>query len=864
MLRRHQWFWLAFLLTIVLSFHPTLSQATEAETLLQQSRQRYEAGQLNEAKALLTKVQQQSQSDPLTGAIALSNLALIESEQGHWPEANQAIDQSLQTLRSVGNSDKKPLVLAQVLNVQGRMQLAQGNAPAALQTWQQTATLYRQVGNTNGEIQSQLRQVQALQSNGLYARAYQEILQPLQQRLTQLPDSEIKVVGLRNLGETLGIVGSLAEAEKTVAESLTIAERLNLPPAITASRLTLANLLSAKIRETRSIGNLKSQERRQIEQDTNKAIALYTQVAATPSANRLRAQLNHLALLVEGDRAAEASQLAAALQPEIAQLGPDRSGIAARLNFANSLLRLQKTTQTPNPNITPLLTTAVEQAKPLNDPRLLANSFGNLARSQEQDQQWAAAQTSTEQALFLAKSINAPEQIYRWSAQLGRLQERQGDRDGAIQSYSQAVNTLKTLRLDLLGLNADSQLVDQETLEPVHRQLVSLLLPKDGSQPDLATLLKAREAIESLQLEEINNYLRAACQTLKEIDQVRPPQSTAVVYPIVLPDRIAIIVSATDQKPKLYTQPIPQTQVEATVKTLEVALRNQISLEYQQPSEQLYSWLIKPIEADLQQQKVETLVFVLDGALRSVPMAALSNGEEFLIEKYSLATTPGLRLTSPQSLQSKTLSGVAFGLTEARTVNLPNGISQTFSALEEVKPELENLQKEIRPSTVKLNTQFTTAQFKNVLRTSQAPIVHLATHGQFSSSRDQTFLLSSDGVIDIDTLAVALGAGDSSRTAAIELLVLSACETAIGDSRAPLGLAGIALKSGARSTVASLWKVNDAATSQLMQRFYKEVATRQTTKAVALQRAQREILADEQFRRHPYYWAPFILVGNWL
>lgn len=865
MLRRYRLFWLAFLLTIALSFSPKIGQATEVETLLQQSRQRYEAGQLNEAAALLTKVQQQSQGDPLTTAIALSNLALIESDQGRWPEANQAIAQSLQNLRSATDSAKKPIVLAQVLNVQARLQLGQGNAQAALQTWQQTAGLYRQAGNANGEIQSQLRQAQALQAIGLYARAYQEVLEPLQNRLEQQPDSETKVLGLRSLAETLGIVGSLEGAQKQAEQSLTIAERLQSPSAIAASRLTVANLLSARIRETRSTGNLKSQEKNQIERDTTKAIGLYNQVAAAPSPNRLRAQLNELALLVDSDRASEVSQLIATLQPEILQLATDRPGIEARLNFANSLLRLHKASPTANPTITPLLTAAVDAAKALNDPRLLANTYGNLGRSQEQDQQFAAAQASTEQALFLAKSLNAPEQIYRWSAQLGRLQERQGDREGAIQSYTQAVNTLKTLRGDLLGLNADGQLVDQETLEPVHRQLVSLLLPKDGSQPDRTTIQRTREVIESLQLEEINNYLRAACiQAQVEIDKVPVPQSTAVVYPIVLPDRIAIIVSATGQEPKLYTQPIPQDQVEATVKALQSGLRNRISLEYRQPSEQLYRWIIQPIEAELKQQKVETLVFVLDGALRSVPMAALSNGEEFLVEQYSLATTPGLKLTSPQALQSKALSGIAFGLTEARTVTLPSGATQAFSALEEVKPELENLQKEIRPSTVKLDTQFTTAQFKSVLKTSQAPIVHLATHGQFSSNREQTFLVSSDGRIDIDTLTIALGAGDTSRTTPIELLVLSACETAIGDDRAPLGLAGIALKSGARSTVASLWKVNDNATSLLMQRFYKEVATRQTTKAVALQRAQREILDDPQFRRHPYFWAPFILVGNWL
>jgi CHAT domain-containing protein len=863
--------------SITLPLHSSGSQTIEATqpdataVLLQQSRQRYDAGQLNEAKALLSKVQQQSQAsgNRLVGAIALSNLALIESDQGNWKTANQAITDSLQSLRSGSDGAKNPLVLAQVLNVQGRLQLTQGNAQSALQTWQQSARLYQKNGNSTGEMQTQLRQAQALQALGLYARAYQEILFPMRDRLQQQPDSDTKVWGLRSVAEAIALIGNRSDAEKVAQSSLTIAKRLKNPAAIAASQLTVANLIVARIREVRSTGTLGEQENAQIQRDTQQAIALYEQIAALASPNQLRAQLNHLALLLESDRLPEASQLASRLQSNLLQLAPDRSSIEAQLNFAGSLLRLQKATQTPNPSIIPLLTTASDRAKDLNDPRLLSNALGHLARSQEQNQQVAAAQTNTEEALLLAKAVNAPELVYRWSAQLGRIQEQRGDRTGAIQSYSQAVDTMRTLRGDLLGLNADAQLVEPETLEPVHRQLVSLLLPKDGSQPSSSTLKNARDIIESLQLEEINNYLRAAClQSKVEIDAVLNSniisQQTAVVYPIILPDRIAIIVSAAGQETKLYTQPVPQATVEATVKALQSGLRNRISLGFKQPSQQLYTWLIQPIAATLKQQKIETLVFVLDGALRSVPMAALSDGQQFLVEQYSLATTPGLKLTSPQPLQVQALSGIAFGLTEARSINLPNGGSQSFSELPFVKPELEDLQKEIKPSTVELNERFTRAQFQQLLQKSQAPIVHLATHGQFSSSRDQTFLLASDGVIDIDQLATALGARDNARTSAIELLVLSACETAIGDDRAPLGLAGIALKSGARSTVASLWKVNDAATSVLMQRFYQAVATRKVTKAVALQQAQKAILDDPQFRRHPYYWAPFILVGNWL
>lgn len=868
-MRHHRpvaWF-VAFLFALVVSLHPWVGQASDPiPTLLNQGRREYEAGRLPQARTLLQQAQKQAQAagDQLSLAVAWSNLALIDGDQGDWGSANQAIATSLQVLQKVPQSSTQRTVLAQVLNVQGRLQLAQGKAPLALQTWRQTASLYRQLGNPTGEIQSQLRQVRALQAAGLYGQAYATILEPLQKRLQQQPDSPTKVWGLRAVGEGMGVVGNLTEAQKVTQESLVVAQRLKAPQEVAASQMALANLLYARIREQRSNGPLKSQEKEQLKPDLERAIALYTAVAAAPSANQLRAALNHLALLVESDRPQEATALARSLQPPIASLPPDRPGIEARLNFAHSLLRLEAS-PTQASQVLPLLTTAVEQARQLKDDRLLANALGNLGRAQEQAQQLTQAQATTEWAVLTAKAANASEQLYRWSAQLGRLQEKLGNKPGAIASYTLAVNTLRALRSDLLGVNADIQLVDQETLEPVHRQLVSLLLPQDGSQPDRATLRRTREVVESLQLEEINNYLRAAClQAQVEIDQIEVPQKTAVVYPIILPDRIAIIVSATGQEPRLYTQPIPQTQVVETVYQLQVELRNQISLEFRESAKTVYGWLMREIDPILQQQQVETLVFVLDGAFRNIPMAALYDGEKFLVEKYSIATTLGLRLTQPQPLQAQKLSSVAFGLSEGKQVSLPNGNRKEFSDLPYVEPELASLQKEIQPSTIRLNAQFTRNQFQQTLQAIPAPIVHLATHGQFSSNREQTFLLASDGQIDTDQLARALGAGDASRTTPIELLVLSACETAIGDDRAPLGLAGIALKSGARSTVASLWQVNDNATSLLMQQFYRELATRKVSKAEALQRAQRSILQNPEFRRHPYYWAPFILVGNWL
>jgi CHAT domain-containing protein len=142
-------------------------------------------------------------------------------------------------------------------------------------------------------------------------------------------------------------------------------------------------------------------------------------------------------------------------------------------------------------------------------------------------------------------------------------------------------------------------------------------------------------------------------------------------------------------------------------------------------------------------------------------------------------------------------------------------------------------------------------------------VVHLATHGEFSSQAEKTFVLTWNSRLGIKQLGALLQTRNQDGRTPIELLVLSACKTAKGDNRAALGLAGMAVRSGARSTIASLWSVEDSATATLMENFYQELATLGTTKADALRKAQISLLKKPQFT-HPFYWSPFVLVGNWL
>jgi CHAT domain-containing protein len=161
------------------------------------------------------------------------------------------------------------------------------------------------------------------------------------------------------------------------------------------------------------------------------------------------------------------------------------------------------------------------------------------------------------------------------------------------------------------------------------------------------------------------------------------------------------------------------------------------------------------------------------------------------------------------------------------------------------------------------NQEFTKTKIQNAIEAIPFPVVHLATHGQFSSKAEETFILTWDDRINVNELNNFLQKTDQRRGTPIELLVLSACQTAKGDNRAALGIAGVAVRAGARSTLATLWSVNDDATSALMRQFYQELAKPSVTKAEAIRRAQQSILQDPNWQ-HPYYWAPYVLVGNWL
>ncbi|OKH23646.1 CHAT domain-containing protein [Chroogloeocystis siderophila] len=829
----------------VVSLSASLSES------IQQGRELYETGQYAQAAVVWQQAAKayQASGDSLNQAMALSNLALAYQQQGNLSPANQAIATSLQLLNSTSRTNSQyAQVLAQALNNQGNLQFAQGQTEQALNTWQKATAAYTKAADTVGITRSLINQAQAQQALGLFRRAVTTLNQA-NQTLQQQPNSVIKVAGLRSLGNALRVVGNLSQSQQILQQSLKLAQKLGSPQEIAATLASLGNTVRSQ-------------------QNPQAALAYYQKAASvSPTAStQLQAQLNQLNLLLETGDLGAAQALLPQIQSQLASVPTSQTKVYARITLAQNLIRLQQAQsklQTSVPSwleIGNLLASAVQEAKYLQDPRATSYALGNLGGLYEQTQQWTSAQDLTQQALVLAQGINALDIAYRWQWQLGRLLQAQGDTQKAIAAYDEAVQTLQTLRYDLVAINPDVQFSFQEEVEPVYRELVSLLLQSnDTAQPSQQNLQKARQTIELLQLAELNNFFRAAClDANRQIDQVVDEQdrTAAVIYPIILRDRLEVIIKLPQQPLQHHSINISQAEFEATLEQLQQQLIEPDTFtEVQALSQKVYEWLIRPQLSTLNASSIQTLVFVLDGALRNIPMAALYDAQrqQYLIEQYSIALAPGLQLINPQPLQRQRLQALTAGLSQPR---------YGFGGLNYVEREIEQITSEVS-SRVLLNQEFTSQALQNQVNSLSFPVVHLATHGQFSSNIEQTFILAWDKPINVNELNDLLRTRSRNRSSAIELLVLSACETAAGDKRAALGIAGLAVRAGARSTLASLWSVDDQSTALLMSQFYAELASNQTNKAHALRQAQLSLLKNPNYA-HPMHWSAYVLVGNWL
>ena len=852
--------------------------ATAAE-LLQPGQEYYEAGEFAQAAQVWQEAAQiyEQQKDFLNQAKALSNLALAYQQLGQLTQADNTINTSLSLLAQSPYSLQRQQVLAQTRNTQASLLINQGQLEPALEVLEAASRNYQQVQDEVGLIRSQLNIVSVLRLQGQSQKAL-ETLNPLVQKLDAQPDSRLKVAALRQVGESFQLIENFEEAEKALEQSLQIAQSLGLNAETTSILIALGDLA-------------------RIEFQTETALDFYERAArnALSPTTKIPALVQKFALLVSSDRLAEAQNLRSQIQSELATIPLSRELVYARINFGNSIFELENKqshnaannlsnggnletnirrdanqnnpqilAQVPSEQVVQLMSNAIAQAHNLGDTRAESYALGTLGNLYETTEQWQEVQQNTQKALLLAQSIGAADIAYQWHWQLGRAYKAQGNSDRALIAYREAYLNLQSIRSSMVTLNSEAQFSFREQVEPVYREYVELLLESPNEQQ----IEQAQQVIESLQIAELTNFFRADCDLnqlskIEEIDNQlikieEIDTQAAVIYPIILPNRLEIVLSIPNQPPRHYSVPIDSFTLEDIALEFRYQLDVPDSTDYLYSAQQLYDWLIRPLETDLEQSEVKTLAFVLDGALRNIPVSALHDGEQYLIQKHAIALTPSLQLVNPQPLANKSLKALVGALTEAVKVD-----EVQYKALPAVEEEVQTIKSELPKSDILKNEAFTNSQFAAEIQKLSFPVVHLATHGQFGSTAEDTFIVTYDEPINVNQLSDLLRNSSQANNEAIELLIFSACETASGDPRTALGLAGVAVRSGARSTIATLWQVNDTSTSKFMDQLYGELGNLKTTKAEALRNSQLKMLENQNFQ-HPYYWAPFVLVGNWL
>lgn len=544
----------------------------------------------------------------------------------------------------------------------------------------------------------------------------------------------------------------------------------------------------------------------------------------------------------------------------------------------------------PSKEVDKLLNQAVEIAGNIQDFRSQSFALGARGHFYECQGNYNQALNLTRQALIIAdQNLKARDSLYLWEWQTGRLLLKQNNESKAIEAYERAFRTLEKIRSDILTANRDFQLNFRDVIQPIYRKLAELKLeeaeqvinfqqkankPTDKANDDLT---QAREIINSLKLAELQNYFGNECLLAairqQQVDELLG-DNTAVFSSIVLENQAAILLNLPNQQSYFQWvkqkngQNITSQQLEKLIQNFRKSLINapkDLEAYNTNQAANLYDLLIKPFNKYIP-ENIKTFVFVQDRFFRRIPMAALydSNQNEYLIEKYAVATTPSLRLTSPKQLNTKSSRALILAVDQPSNID-----GEEYLALLNVKQEIKSVEKVLPNTKTLLNQEFTLDNLREKLQETVYPIIHIATHAQFGILPEDTLLVAGNNqkltISELEKVLREVSDGVNS----IELLSLTACQTAVGDERATLGLAGIALQVGVRSALASLWSLPDESTSVLVKEFYQNLRSGQS-KAEALQQAQIKLLQakkqediNDQYD-NPGYWAPFIMIGNWL
>ncbi|TMA34097.1 MAG: CHAT domain-containing protein [Deltaproteobacteria bacterium] len=771
---------------------------------------------------------------------------------------DSALAQSKPDAAGAGDVAAAPPSAASEAIAAGALAMRSGKAEAAERHFADALTALGEGGN--GALKSDaLRGMgEAQQAQGHFGEARETLDRALAQARAS-GDAAREAAALSHLGETQVAMRDPAAAE-TAMRGFDAAQQSG--DSGLASRLEndLGNEAAAKQQWQQALGRYEAAAARAHAAGRGEDEA--TALASAARAALETGEFERAAALIERAERVEAPRSGAAavhrdlhLGQSLAQLAnaaPDSTALPRRASLQRAFAHLRA---------------AESGAEALGDARLRSFALGDLGALYESEQRRDEALYLTRQALAAAETAQAPDALYRWHWQEGRILWSQGQAQAAIASIGRAVEIVEATRQVSLTHYGSAALRFQRAVAPLYRDYVEVLLRGADrvSDPRASRRLleEARATMEQYQAAELRDYFRDACVAdiearTVDLDRVLRESSprTAVVYPISLADRLELLVSLPGGLER-FAVPVSAPALDAEVARLRSALVQRVGRGYEPSAEQLYRWLVAPYRARLADAGIETLVFVPGGALRTIPLGALYDGEHFLLEQYAVAVTPGLSLVDPHALKTRSERFLLAGLSQGGEF-----AGKKFDSLPKVGEEIGAIHR-LYGGDVLLDAGFDASDFRRAVVEEQPTIVHVASHAYFGGESDESFLLTHDGAVTFDELGAVVGPRRYTE-APLELLVLSACRTAAGDERAALGLAGVAIRSGARSAVGSLWSIPDEDAYQVMTGFYEALSQPRMSKAKALQHAQLAILNQGGSHRHPFYWSPYLLISNWL
>ncbi|MBE7384799.1 MAG: CHAT domain-containing protein [Leptolyngbya sp. SIO1E4] len=828
--------------------------------------------------------------------------------QGDYGTAIAAWQQALETYPANAPADRA-IIHENLARAYQRV----GETTAAINAWEAAAEAYQQSENATQFGRMLTEQAQAYISLGQHQRAAELLCGVDPVAVTEGSDSSVGCEGgafaiaeamddgvgqaaaLGSLAETYRLRGNYDTAQSLLAVGLQRVRTQNLPqyeaPLLnslgnTYGRLSRIAARRAEAAELLNRTDIAEGLWAEATASGDRATDAFDQAIAAATAQpdaptELRSHLSLLALYQSQDNFEAMPASRQRLGVLIEQLPASRETAYAAIALAKSYEASRNfdcRAYRESPEATHWLDTGRLIAARIQDDRAESFALGELGHLEEcRGRLNEAAQLTNRAQLAASNALESADSLYLWEWQSGRIYLRQNEPEKALAAYAQAIATLEEIRTDILTADQELQFDFRDTVAPIYRQYIELQLaaaPESAHTKQRAPMRHERistvlETVDSLRLAELQNFFGNDCILVASEGArerlLQNERQTAVISSVVLSDRLALIASFADNTAKtIWVQ--DSEALKQTANEFQRGLKRFIvrSAYDKGLAQTLYQQLISEFEADFAARDINTLVFIHDGFLRNIPMAALHDGEQYLIQRYAIATTPSLGLTAAGAARSRDLRALAVGLSQATVTES----GRAFNALNFVPAELASIAEQLPGSKTLLDGEFTEAQLKVALAETRYPILHLATHGQFSTIPEDTFVVTGSGEANASEELTfgeleALIRAASPNAEPIDLITLTACETATGDDRATLGLAGVAIRAGARSAIASLWKVNDETAAELVETFYQSLNNPTLSKAQALQAAQIAAIEAAAETANPGYWAPLILVGNW-